>query len=78
MICPYCNDEMELGVIQSQHEINWSKKRRFLSSSAINDDVVVLSEFSFFRGSVVEAYLCRNCRKVIIDFDNSDEEESVN
>ncbi|MBQ8517976.1 MAG: hypothetical protein IJ455_00015 [Agathobacter sp.] len=74
MICPYCNDEMELGVIQSQHEINWSNKRRFLSSSAINDDVVVLSEFSFLRGSVVEAYLCRKCRKVMIDFDDSDKE----
>ena len=30
MNCPYCGKEMEKGVIQSPHEINWKKKKAFI------------------------------------------------
>ena len=29
---------------------------------------IVLSEMSFLNGSAVEAYLCRECQKIIIDY----------
>lgn len=69
MICPYCNEEMEKGVIQSPQEISWSKKRRLVAGSVINDDTVVLSEFSFLKGSIVDAFLCRKCKNVIIKYE---------
>lgn len=68
MLCPYCNEKMELGVMQSPYEINWGKRKRFFSSSNADPDAIVLSEYSFLRGSCVEAYLCRKCEKVIIDY----------
>lgn len=72
MKCPYCSNEMELGVIQSPHEISWKKglKRPVVGRAVFHPDSVVLSELSFMKGSAVKAYLCRSCRKVIIDLDD--------
>lgn len=73
MECPYCGKEMKYGVIQSQHEINWkpNKSKLFASASSVfNKEAVVLSEFSFLKGSCVEAYCCDDCRKIIIDYDD--------
>lgn len=69
MNCPYCGKEMELGVIPSRHEIAWFKgvKRPALSAK-FHSGAVVLSRMSFWNGSAVAAYLCGNCKKVIIDY----------
>ena len=69
MKCPYCQGEMEQGLIQSTKEICWipGEKRRVFAAAALHEGSVVLSEFDFFRGSAVVAWLCRACRKVIID-----------
>ena len=70
MICPYCAGEMEEGIIQSPHEISWKKglKRPVFGRAAFHEGSVVLSELSFWKGSAVKAFLCRDCRKVIIDY----------
>lgn len=31
MKCPYCGADMECGVIQSSHELNWQRKKCFLT-----------------------------------------------
>ena len=69
MKCPYCSNEMEEGIIQSPHEISWKKgtKRPLIGRAQFHKGSVVLSELSFMRGSAVKAFLCRACRKVIID-----------
>ena len=74
MNCPYCNTEMENGVIQSSQEIAWLKgdKRKFFVRAKFYDGSVVLSKASFLKGSAVVAHLCRGCQKVIIDFSDSD------
>jgi len=78
MICPYCGNEMEQGLIQSPHEINWKPggKRPVFGRAEFHEGSVVLSELSFLRGSAVEAFLCRACRKVIIDY--SDAQSDLN
>jgi hypothetical protein len=78
MKCPYCGNEMELGLIQSPHEISWKKgsKRPLLGRAQFHEGSVVLSELSFVKGSAVTAYLCRDCRKVMIDY--SDEYADLN
>ena len=73
MKCPYCNKEMEKGLIESPHEINWKKreKRSLFGNADFHNDAVVLSELSYLKGSAVVAYLCRECEKVIIDYSDT-------
>lgn len=68
MKCPYCNKEMEIGVITSQNEIAWQKERHLFNRADMHGGSVCLSEHSFLKGSSVEAWLCRECCKVIIDY----------
>lgn len=69
MNCPYCSREMESGVIQSQNEIAWKKRKALIFGAAmLQEGSVVLSELSFLKGSAVTAYLCRHCKKVIINY----------
>ena len=78
MKCPYCEKEMELGFIQSPQELSWKKgdKRPLLGRAQIREGSVILSELSFLKGSAVTAFLCRECKKVIIDY--SDENSDFN
>ena len=69
MNCPYCQKETESGVIQSPHEIVWTRKKRnplFRSHRRYPEGSVVLADFSL-TGSAVPAYYCRTCRKIVID-----------
>ena len=68
MKCPYCGFEMEKGMIRSDHEINWSDKKYFFNRAQFHQKSVVLGELNFLRGTMVEAWLCRGCQKVIIDY----------
>ncbi len=70
MRCPYCGKETERGIIQSPQEIAWIKgeRKHFFGKAEFHEDSVVLSEFSFLKGSAVTAHLCRGCKKVIIDY----------
>jgi len=60
---------MRYGVIQSQHEINWKpKKAKLFGSAEFCKEAIILSEFSFLKGSCVEAFCCDDCKKIIIDY----------
>ncbi|WP_024861879.1 PF20097 family protein [Ruminococcus flavefaciens] len=78
MKCPYCKKEMELGFIQSPQEISWKKgdKRPLLGRAQFHEGSVILSELSFLKGAAVTAFLCRECKKVIIEY--SDENSDFN
>ena len=78
MTGPYCNNEMEQVFIQSPHELSWKRgtKRPVLGRAEFHEGSVVLSELSFMKGSAVVAFLCRECKKVIIDY--SDEKADLN
>ncbi|MEA4926359.1 MAG: PF20097 family protein [Syntrophomonadaceae bacterium] len=68
MKCPYCDGEMEAGVIQSPHEISWKYKKHFIGRAEFHDGSIVLSELSFLKGSIVQAFCCRKCEKIVIDY----------
>ena len=72
MICPYCNNKMEEGYINSSHELNWKKgDKKYSQGYSVNydyNDSVLLGSFSFLKGTAVKAYCCRNCTKIIIDY----------
>ena len=73
MKCPYCNNEMKKGLIQSPQEISWLKgeKRKFFGRAEFHKDSVVLSELSFMKGSACIAYNCPNCQKIVIAYADS-------
>ena len=66
MNCPYCNKETECGTIQSQHELRWQEARHIFITHKETD--VMLSERNVWKGSAVKAYLCRECKKIVIDY----------
>ena len=68
MNCPYCNKETECGVLQSQHEIRWQEARHIFITHKEND--VMLSERNIWKGSAIKAFLCRECKKIVIDYSN--------
>ena len=70
MNCPYCNNEMEKGLIHSPQELNWIKgeKRKFFTRAFLHKDSIVLSELSMMKGSACVAYNCPNCKKIVIDY----------
>lgn len=68
MKCPYCQEEMELGVIQSPQEISWKKEKHLLARAKFYPGSIVLAKLSLLSGSAVDAYCCRSCRKVIINY----------
>lgn len=68
MQCPYCNEDMQAGVIQSPHELSWKDKKHFFGRAMFHEGSIVLSELSYMRGSAVRAYCCRHCEKIVIDY----------
>ncbi len=72
MNCPYCNEDMEMGVIQSPQEISWKYKKHFTGRARFHDGSIILSKLSFVKGSAVKAYCCRKCEKIVIDYKNGD------
>ena len=71
MECPYCGIEMKKGVIQSAREIYWSNKKGnlFFMPLEYNGDVKV-APFGW-NGSSTEAYICNNCKKLIVNLNIS-------
>ena len=70
MKCPYCQGEMERGLIHSPHEICWIKgeKRRLFARTIFHEESVLLSKLSFWQGSACVAYHCTACQKIILDY----------
>ena len=66
MKCPYCNKETESGVIQSQHALRWQKARYLFMTQKEHD--ITLSEQNIWKGSAIRSYLCRDCKKIIINY----------
>lgn len=64
MKCPYCNEEMELGYLQSSHGIFWgaTKHKLIFRPNKKNGEIAVRTKAS---GCYAETYLCRKCNVMI-------------
>ena len=66
MKCPTCGQEMEEGFVQSAREIFFAiEPHRFWFK--VKKEEVLLSSHNWTRPTCV-AYLCRNCKKVVINY----------
>lgn len=66
MMCPTCGQEMEEGFVQSAREIFFAiEPHRFWFK--VKKEEVLLSSHNWTRPTCI-AYLCRNCKKVVINY----------
>lgn len=67
MKCPTCGQEMEEGVVQSAREIFFTIEPHRFWFKVKKEEEVLLSSHNWTRPTCV-AYLCRNCKKVVINY----------
>ena len=60
MLCPYCKNEMEEGVLQSSHAILWSPEKESGAFLPIGEKAFKVSH-GFWNGCFVDASFCRQC-----------------
>ncbi len=66
MKCPYCNSEMEEGMLQSPRYLLWVKTKHSLSYHPKSGEVL-LGEKTI--GDVTaRAWVCKQCQKIIADY----------
>lgn len=68
MKCPFCSDYMEEGVIQSPQVLSLQDGKHFFNVPFLRKGAIILSKFSLLRGSAVQAFCCRKCEKIVIDY----------
>ena len=65
MKCPYCDQEMIAGYIQSQRKVYFTREKRRLLPSG-GDTVLTRHNLML---PIARAYQCGACRKVIVDYE---------
>ena len=64
MKCPYCENEMERGYIQSRDGLGWNPKKRFIAAFSGATAKKPL-------GKAPVTYYCLPCQKMIIDWNTA-------
>ena len=67
MNCPYCSGVMEKGLIESSEPINFMKSARFVNRADEKKGEINLATPPFGGRAIVDVWLCRRCRKIVID-----------
>lgn len=65
-ICPYCNEKMEAGLIESEGIVSgmkWVQKKRILG---IGGEKIGKSNISGL--TYLEGFRCKNCRMMILKY----------
>lgn len=66
--CPNCGQAMEPGYLSAGGgRIKWTQKKRSLSALA-GDREIPIQNMSFTGKNSTVAYLCRSCRKIVVDY----------
>lgn len=70
MNCPYCNQEMTDGVIQSGQVVFFTEKERslLLYQGFKKGDIQIIKNFWSDGAGAKKASCCHHCRKIIFDF----------
>jgi hypothetical protein len=68
MKCPYCNQEMVKGYVQSARPVFWSpEKKKLFFKPSLQVDFYVSK--GFWNGCFGESQYCQYCKKVIISLE---------
>ncbi len=66
MLCPFCEKEMEKGLLQSGSIMVWVKKKHMLSLYPKEGEVLL--DKKYLGGCTVPAWICKSCKKVIAEY----------
>jgi DNA-directed RNA polymerase subunit RPC12/RpoP len=66
MKCPACGKEMEQGFLQSGNRIAWTKKIHRIS--LLPKEGEILLENNMISQAIFDAYICKSCKKITIDY----------
>lgn len=70
MKCPYCENEMEKGYINTDGlYIAWRKEKFESAKVKKNDDGIQLAKQFVSACNLDNAYCCKLCKKIILDFE---------
>lgn len=71
--CPFCNNDMTKGYIQSRDPLYWSEKiRKIAAIPPINNSILLaIPDETVFKGTSIEAYNCSKCKKIVISYDEN-------
>ena len=91
MKCPLCEKEMEKGFVQTGQRMSWVEKemekgfvqtgqrmswvKQKHKASLIPQEGEVLLGNNVFSGLSFEAYICKSCKKIVLDYDGADYHE---
>lgn len=74
MICPYCNNDMNLGSIQTDNLLSWTPDGESPIGAtrwAKSPNSIVLANYFMLVPAVIDAFYCPDCHKIIIDVNNT-------
>lgn len=73
--CPYCGNELQEGFVQSDRLVFFTPKlhKIFVAPNLSKENEIVLTSSNWFYPNCT-AFLCNNCKKVIIDYTNTKQE----
>ena len=69
MKCPYCNNEMEKGFIQTGNRIAWTKQQHKFSLLPKEGEVMLGN--NMYKGVNFPAYICKKYKKVLLDYSDN-------
>lgn len=73
MKCPYCNSEMEQGLLQGMRRVAWVKKQHRISLLPKQGEILL--ENNNFNDFIFSAQICKSCKKIVIDYSDKEIQE---
>lgn len=75
MLCPYCNSEMELGIIRGdRYSVKWVSMDKDKGTAIFTPFIKGIKISSAYDDWHKECYYCKNCNKIIINLDKNIED----
>lgn len=68
MNCPFCNNKMVRGYMQSPRTPIFTTKPKALFCEPDEDDIILIQSSHFFKLDRTDAWNCNICKKVIIEY----------
>ncbi len=73
MTCPCCRREMETGYLQAGNRIAWTKSVHKISLLPREGEILLANHV--FAGANFTAYICKPCKKIVVDYGDRQVEE---
>lgn len=73
MRCPYCNNEMEQRLLQGMRRVAWVKRQHKVSLLPKHGEILL--ENNTFRDFLLQAKICKSCKKIVVDYSNKEIQE---